>query len=76
MIVRRSFAIAMLAVLAASCTGGLAPPERHPQRVDAARFPTATPIKHVVFIVKENRSFGSPARTGCGWRTTTAGCVR
>ena len=57
MIVRRSFAIAMLAVLAASCTGGLAPPERHPQRVDAARFPTATPIKHVVFIVKENRSF-------------------
>jgi len=25
--------------------------------VDATKFPTTTPIKHVVFIVKENRSF-------------------
>jgi phospholipase C len=28
-----------------------------PPRVDASKFKTATPIKHVVFIMKENRTF-------------------
>src|SRR5205807_4986341 len=30
---------------------------RRPPVVDASRFATRWPIKHVVFIVKENRSF-------------------
>ncbi len=29
----------------------------HPAPVDASRFPTRWPIKHVVFIIKENRTF-------------------
>ncbi len=29
----------------------------HPPRVDASAFHTQTPIKHVVFIIKENRTF-------------------
>ena len=28
-----------------------------PQRVDASRFETAWPIKHVIYLVKENRTF-------------------
>jgi phospholipase C len=28
-----------------------------PERVDASRFETITPIKHVVFVIKENRTF-------------------
>lgn len=34
-----------------------ADPALRPPIVDASTFPTTTPIKHVVFIVKENRSF-------------------
>jgi phospholipase C len=37
---------------------GIASPDAsHPQRSDAERFHTTTPIKHVVFVIKENRSF-------------------
>ncbi len=32
-------------------------PVLHPHFADASRFATRWPIKHVVFIVKENRSF-------------------
>ena len=34
-----------------------ADPSRDPRRVDADRFETRWPIKHVVFIIKENRTF-------------------
>jgi phospholipase C len=37
--------------------GSTAAQPRRPPRVDASRFQTKWPIKHVVFILKENRSF-------------------
>jgi len=62
-----------LAIVAAACTslvgsGGPGGPgdaapgadptsEPLPERVDAGAFETLTPIKHVVFLIKENRSF-------------------
>ncbi len=59
-----SLAAALLgwAVVAAGCTtlgavGPGPPPTSHPPRVDTASFPTKWPIKHVVFLIKENRSF-------------------
>ena len=50
-------------LLAATCqepprareTPDLLPPGR-PERVDASAFETRWPIKHVVFIIKENRT--------------------
>src|SRR4051812_17380913 len=48
--------VALLAATVALTWSNERPPPR-PARVDAARFPTATPIKHVVFLVKENRTF-------------------
>jgi len=54
-----------VAMLLAACTGsdpgtaGRSPtaPTPTPAEASASRFPTRWPIKHVVFIVKENRSF-------------------
>jgi phospholipase C len=56
-------ALVGLAVLAATCqdpprardTPDLLPPGR-PERTDASAFDTRWPIKHVVFIIKENRT--------------------
>ena len=54
-------AVAACGVIAASCTAG--PPPRAPDRaspaqaVDADAFETRWPIKHVIFLIKENRSF-------------------
>jgi phospholipase C len=61
-------AAVVMAAVAVACTsagpggGTSTSPTRHvvtstPRRVDATRFHTTTPIKHVVFIIKENRSF-------------------
>jgi phospholipase C len=50
---------AVLALLAVTVgftwSDGRSPPR--PPLVDAAGIPTATPIKHVIFLVKENRTF-------------------
>ena len=60
---RLTVAILALALLAAACqdapqafeTPDLLPPGR-PDRTDASAFDTRWPIKHVVFIIKENRT--------------------
>src|ERR687898_1049225 len=60
---RSAAALLGLAVLAATCqdpprardTPDLLPPGR-PERVDGSAFETRWPIKHVVFIIKENRT--------------------
>src|SRR6266540_698262 len=53
--------VAALGVALLAVTVGLTWSNRHPRprppRADAASFPTRTPIKHVVFLVKENRTF-------------------
>jgi phospholipase C len=50
-----------LGVLLLAATVGLTWSQRHPPPrppdVDAGRFPTRWPIKHIVFIIKENRTF-------------------
>jgi phospholipase C len=43
-------------VLLVACSGG-GSLELRPPSVDASRFHTRFPIKHVIFIIKENRSF-------------------
>jgi phospholipase C len=48
-------ALLVAAVLVATWCGGDG--ARRPPRVDASEFRTRWPIKHVVFIIKENRSF-------------------
>jgi phospholipase C len=65
----RVLVVALLAisVIAVACSGddgiarwaALGPLRygRSPQGVDASSFPTRTPIKHVVFVIKENRTF-------------------
>ncbi len=60
---RAAVLLAAFVVLASACTradptSNLSPdPPTHPQPVDASLFETTTPIKHVVFLIKENRSF-------------------
>src|SRR6266542_3144788 len=52
-------------LVAVACSSGLPdwnllPPTdlgSRPGRVDATSFPTRWPIKHVVFVIKENRTF-------------------
>ena len=60
---RARSAIAMLAVLGAVSSGctGANPDDDSSLKFhgSASRFPTRWPIKHVVFIIKENRSFDS-----------------
>src|SRR5207247_2882231 len=46
--------LSAFALLGASCSGGSAPP---PKPVDASAYPTRWPIKHVIYIIKENRTF-------------------
>jgi len=61
----RRITVALLALLVptlVACTARweTVPPlelKGRPSPVDATRFPTRFPIKHVVFIVKENRTF-------------------
>jgi phospholipase C len=66
--------LAVFAVLAAGCTSGGTPvPTLRPSRVDAAKYPTTTPIKHLVFIVKENRSFDNMFGMFPGAIGTTSG---
>ena len=56
---------AALLLVVVACSGGVPdwnplPPTdlgSRPGRVDATSFPTRWPIKHVVFIIKENRTF-------------------
>jgi phospholipase C len=48
-------AVAATVLVAAACTGSK--PPAHPTGPPASSFSTTWPIKHVVFIVKENRSF-------------------
>ncbi len=56
-------AVAGFALIATACTAarggedGSESPTARPTRFDAAAIPTKWPIKHVVFIIKENRSF-------------------
>ena len=43
-----------------------------PERVDATAFPTRWPIKHVIFVIKENRTFDNlfgrfPGADGATW---------
>ncbi|MFL5799673.1 MAG: phospholipase C [Actinomycetota bacterium] len=42
---------------ASPVVGSTSPVAIHPHTSDPARFHTTTPIKHVVFLIKENRSF-------------------
>ncbi|MDP9342494.1 MAG: hypothetical protein M3Q23_10470 [Actinomycetota bacterium] len=58
--------LATMALVVPACTGGAdtvttgptsSSSRPEPSPVDATTFPTKWPIKHVVFIVKENRSF-------------------
>jgi phospholipase C len=68
--IRALFVAAAVLVAAAACSSATGKPDGHtppahgssspsvrPTRVDSGRFHTTTPIKHVVFIIKENRSF-------------------
>jgi hypothetical protein len=41
--------------------------------VNAKAFATRTPIKHVVFVVKENRTFDNPDCAGPRFRRTELG---
>src|SRR5918999_5639370 len=60
---RATAAVLAIAGVAAACQGppraratpDLLPPAR-PERVDASAFETRWPIKHVVFVIKENRT--------------------
>jgi len=58
--------VLLCGLVAASCSGEDAPVwdplppmdyGTQPEPFDAAALPTATPIKHVVFLIKENRTF-------------------
>jgi phospholipase C len=64
-LVRASGFILLFALVSSSCGADVpewspVPPLDYgnaPAAVDASRFETATPIKHVVFVIKENRTF-------------------
>ena len=85
---RGTLALIALALVAAACTesSGVAPATDSPdisrtptvssspaQQVDAASFDTTTPIKHVVFLVKENRTFDNMFGTFPGANGVTVG---
>src|SRR6266511_130566 len=71
--------VAALGVALLAVTVGLTWSNRHPRprppRADAASFPTRTPIKHVVFLVKENRTFDQLFGLFPGADGTTTGRV-
>src|SRR5438128_2641258 len=58
------------------CGGGGHRTPRRPPRVDASRYRTRWPIKHVVFILKENRSFAPMSGTFPGAEGATTGLER
>ena len=66
-----------LAVVLLAAIAGLTWPNRRPAprppRVDASRYPTTTPIKHVIFLVKENRTFDQLYGLFPGANGTTTG---
>ena len=86
---RRSLPVLFVATLVAmSCTGrstdagsSVSPnisatptvPSSPAVRVDADRYATRTPIKHVVFLIKENRTFDNLFGTFPGANGATAG---
>ncbi|HZD17933.1 MAG TPA: alkaline phosphatase family protein [Actinomycetota bacterium] len=51
-------------------------PPRAPERFDAQALPTQTPIKHVVFLIKENRTFDHLFGTFPGANGVTVGMDR
>jgi phospholipase C len=55
--VRRLASLLGVAVVLAACTTHSPPPTSKPSRVNADKYDTVTPIKHFVFVIKENRSF-------------------
>src|SRR5439155_4216407 len=67
-------ALVALAVVVFGLTGDSAGSLARP--VDAARFRTRWPIKHVIFIVKENRSFDQYFGLFPGANGTTVGMTR
>jgi phospholipase C len=50
-------ALAAVGLVVSACSGAGSREAPLPPHVDATRFTTRWPIKHVVFIIKENRSF-------------------
>ena len=66
--------VGALAMAGAGAYGSVPDPPRPPD-VDARAFPTRWPIKHVVFIVKENRSFDQLFGLFPGADGTTTGRV-
>src|SRR5262249_55197626 len=68
-----------LAVVLLAAIAGLNWPDRRPiprpPRVDGSRYATATPIKHVIFLVKENRTFDQLFGLFPGANGTTTGNV-
>jgi phospholipase C len=85
--VRRTLlALVLVALIAVACTEGNAettPPPNisttpvstasPPTKVDASGFDTTTPIKHVVFLIKENRTFDNLFGTFPGGNGVTVG---
>src|SRR5438034_10904341 len=71
--------VGALAVALLAATVGLTWSDRHPPPrppgVDVASFPTRTPIKHVIFLVKENRTFDQLFGLFPGAGGTTTGSV-
>src|SRR5689334_17403999 len=69
-----SLAVVLLAAVAALTWPNTAPDPRPPV-VDAGRIPTKTPIKHVIFLVKENRTFDQMFGLFPGADGTTTGMM-
>ena len=80
----RRITVALLALLVptlVACTARweTVPPlelKGRPSPVDATRFPTRFPIKHVVFLIKENRTYDHLFGTFPGGNGTTVGMDR
>jgi phospholipase C len=69
-------AVAFLVAVAVACSAAGSGPggeTSRPPSTDASKFRTATPIKHVVFIIKENRSFDNMFGRFPGAEGTTMG---
>jgi phospholipase C len=67
-----TLAVVLLAAVAALTWPNM-PPDARPPLVDASRFATTTPIKHVIFLVKENRTFDQMFGLFPGANGTTTG---
>jgi phospholipase C len=73
---RTPTAVVAVVALLSGCADPPSSPGHQPPPVDATRFETHTPIKHVVFIVKENRSFDNLFGRFPGARGTTTATDR